>query len=224
LKPTNNSFRLGADGIYLCDAFQEFVWQRHGFGTRSGSPEARVTLRQVHSNHVWNASGLHDREREGDALVTNETGRSIGIRTADCVPILLLDSRQRAVGAVHAGWRGTAAGIVRCAIEQMKADFGSVPGDIHAAIGPCIRDCCYEVGMEVAQQFLPHFPEWEEVKGSRTVDLSEANRRQMQSAGLNKDRIFDCKLCTSCKSKELFSYRREPENPGRLIAAIERLS
>jgi YfiH family protein len=154
---------------------------------------------------------------------TNETGRSIGVRTADCVPILLLDSRVRAVGAVHAGWRGTAAGIVRCAIEKMAADFGSAPADIYAAIGPCIRDCCYEVGIEVAQQFARHFPEWEQVRTSRTVDLSEANRRKMEQAGLNGDHIFDCKLCTTCQSKQFFSYRREPESPGRMIAAIGRL-
>ena len=220
----DNSFRLGADGIYRCGVFGEFTWQRHGFGTRSGSPKADVTLRQIHSDHVFNARGLEDREREGDALVTNETGRSIGVRTADCVPILLLDRQNRAVGAVHAGWRGTVAGILRCAIEKMKADFGSAPADLHAAIGPCIRDCCYEVGAEVARQFAPYFPEWEPVGNSRTVDLPEANRRQMEKAGLNSNYIFDCKLCTACVSTEFFSYRREPENPGRLLAVIERLS
>lgn len=219
----NSSFRLGADGVYRCDAFEEFAWQKHGFGTRSGSPEAAVTLRQIHSNRVRNAGGLQDREREGDALITNDTGKSIGIRTADCVPILLLDSRHRAVGAVHAGWRGTASEIVRCAIEQMKADFGSTPPDIYAAIGPCIRDCCYEVGIDVAQQFAPYFPEWEPVLSRRTIDLAEANRRQMESAGLKPDHIFDCKFCTACQSGQFFSYRREPENPGRMIAAIERL-
>ena len=219
----NNSFRLGADGIYRCDALERFVWQRHGFGTRWGSPEANVTLRQIHSSQVWNAHGLNDREREGDALITNEAGRSVGIRTADCVPILLLDSCHRAVGAVHAGWRGTAAGIVRYALEKIAADFGSVPADIYAAIGPCIRDCCYEVGIEVAQQFAPHFPEWGQVMGSRTIDLAEANRRQMEQAGVKRGQIFDCQLCTACQSKRFFSYRREPGNPGRMIAAIERL-
>ena len=219
----SNSFRLGTDGIYRCNAFQEFVWQRHGFGTRSGSPEANITLRQIHSNYVLDAHGLRDRECEGDALITNETDRSIGIRTADCVPILLLDSQIRAVGAVHAGWRGTAAGVVRRAIEKMAANFGSAPANIYAAIGPCIRDCCYEVGIEVAQQFVPHFPEWEQVRTSRTVDLPEANRRQMEQAGLNRHQIFDCKLCTACQNQEFFSYRREPENSGRMMAAIGRL-
>lgn len=219
----NNSFLLGTDGIYRCGAWEQFTWQRHGFGTRWGNPEADITLRQLHSSHVWNAHGLNDREREGDALITNEAGRSIGVRTADCVPILLLDSRQRGISAVHAGWRGTAAEIVRCAIEKMARDFGSVPADLYAAIGPCIRDCCYEVGIEVAQQFVAYFPEWEQVTNSRTIDLSEANRRQMEQAGLKRVQIFDCRLCTACGSKEFFSYRREPENPGRMVAAIKRL-
>ncbi|MBV8709686.1 MAG: peptidoglycan editing factor PgeF [Acidobacteriaceae bacterium] len=219
----NSPFSLGADGIYRCGALEQFIWQKHGFGTRWGSPEADITLRQIHSNHVLNAHSLKDREGEGDALITNEAGRSIGIRTADCVPILLLDSCHRAVGAVHAGWRGTAAGIVRCAIEKMASDFGSVPADIYAAIGPCIRDCCYEVGVEVAQQFALHFPEWGQVTNSRTVDLAEANRRQMEQAGLKRDQIFDCQLCTACGSMEFFSYRREPKNPGRMVAAIGRL-
>ncbi len=199
------------------------MWQKHGFGTRSGSPQADITLRQIHSNYVLNAHDLSDRQREGDALITNETGKSIGVRTADCVPILLLDSRNRTVGAVHAGWRGTAAEIVHCAIEKMTVDFYSAPADIYAAIGPCIRDCCYEVGVEVAQQFAPHFPEWEPVVSSRTVDLAEANRRQMERIGLKPDHIFDCKLCTACEQNQFFSYRREPKNPGRMIAVIERL-
>ncbi len=121
-----DSFRLGTDGIYRCDAFQEFVWQQHGFGTRLGNPTADVTLKQIHSNVVLNAHGLKDREREGDALVTDEIGKSIGIRTADCVPILLLDCRNRAVAAVHAGWRGTADEVSKHALSKMGDDFGPI--------------------------------------------------------------------------------------------------
>src|SRR5579875_3695024 len=149
----NDSFRLGNDGIYRCDAFQQFVWQKHGFGTRLANPAVDITLRQVHSNYVHNAHGLKDREREGDALVTDEIGKSIGVRTADCVPILLLDCRHRAIAAVHAGWRGTAAAIVKFTIEKMKDDFDTAPADIYAALGPCIRDCCYEVGPDVVGHF-----------------------------------------------------------------------
>lgn len=222
-----NSFRLGPDGIYRCDGFQEFIWQKHGFGTRDANPEADITLKQVHSTQVWNANGWRpqQREQEGDALITDEAGKSIGIRTADCVPILLLDCRTRAIAAVHAGWRGTAGELVKKTIEQMQRDFGTAAADVYAAMGPCIRGCCYEVGPDVATRFAHWFPEWELQEESRKkVDLAEANRRQMEGAGIRSTRIFDCELCTACQSGQFFSFRREPENAGRMTAAISRLS
>jgi hypothetical protein len=223
---TSNSFRLGPDGIYRCDQFQEFIWQKHGFGTREASPEADITLKQVHSSRVWNVNGWRSqhRQKEGDALIADEAGKTIGIRTADCVPILLLDSRTRAIAAVHAGWRGTAGEVIKNTIEQMTREFGTVPIDLFAAVGPCIRGCCYEVGPEVASQLAAWSPKSEIHVGRPKVNLAEANRRQMEAAGVTSDRIFDCGLCTTCQSGQFFSFRREPENPGRMIAAICRLS
>jgi polyphenol oxidase len=219
----NASFRLGSDGIYRCDALKEFVWQAHGFGTRQANPPADITLRQIHSDLVLNAHPLRNRDAQGDALITDDLGKRIGIRTADCVPILLLDCRTRAVAAVHAGWRGTAAKLVERTLEGMRHDFHTAPPDIYAAIGPCIRACCYEVGPEVEAHFAPFFPEWGQATGKRKLDLPEANRRLMRTAGLNPDRIFDCGLCTSCETAHFFSYRREPKNPRRMISSISRL-
>lgn len=221
----NNSFRLAPDGIYRCDAFQQFVWQRHGFGTRQASPPAEIVLKQVHSSSVVNVNGLRDGGREGDALITDCTGKSIGVRTADCVPILALDYRNRAIAAVHAGWRGTADGIAARTVERMCAEFQTDPADLYAAIGPCIRGCCYQVRSDVAAQLAAQFPEWgAEDTTTRKVDLAAANRRQLEQAGVNPERIFDCSLCTACEEAQFFSYRREPTNPGRMIAAIERLA
>lgn len=221
----NGSFRLAPDGIYRCDAFQQFVWQRHGFGTRLASPHAAITLKQVHSSAVINANGLRNSEREGDALIADCLGKSIGVRTADCVPILALDSRNRAVAAVHAGWRGTAEEIVARTVERMRAEFQTDPAGLYVAIGPCIRACCYEVGAEVAARLAAQFPEWvAEEAGTRKLDLPEANRRQLQKAGVSPERIFDCCLCTACEAAQFFSYRREPANPGRMVSAIERLA
>lgn len=221
----NDSFRLDEDGIYRCVAFQqEFIWQEHGFGTRLGNPPAEVTLRQIHSDLVWNAHGLKDREHPGDALISNEPGRSIGVRTADCVPILLLDVRRRAVAAVHAGWRGTASQIVTRAVEKMAADFGTLPGNLHAALGPSIRECCYEVSWDVASRFTALFPEDTRPPGKRQLSLTEANRRHLQAAGVPPEGIFDCGLCTSCLSRHFFSFRREPQDPGRMLASIRRLA
>ncbi len=253
-----DGFQLGADSIYRCCAFQEFLWQTHGFGTRAANPAPDITLRQIHSDLVFNADSLSDLQSEGDALITNKLNLSIGVRTADCVPILLLDSRLRAVAAVHAGWRGTAQEIVRATLRKMHADFGTEPADVYAAIGPCIRECCYEVGEEVAERFRSTFPEWiptlEEdaqdgrgvkrptetaneflsslaargralcATGKRHVDLAEANRRQMLSAGVPASAIFDMETCTSCQIESFYSFRREPQNPGRLVSAICRLA
>ena len=220
----SDGFQLGADGIYRCCGLQEFLWQRHGFGTRAANPRVDITLRQIHSELVVNADGLRDGQCEGDALITNKLNWSIGVRTADCVPILLLDARQRAVAAVHAGWRGTAQEIVRSALRKMQAGFGTEPMDVYAAIGPCVRECCYEVGEEVAGRFSTTFPEWPSIGGKRHIDLAEANRRQMLSAGVPAGAIFDIKSCTSCQIESFYSFRREPQNPGRLVSAIERLA
>jgi len=219
-----DSFRLGEDGIYRCDAFQEFIWQSHGFGTRFANPSADVTLRQIHSAQVHNAQGLADRANQGDGLATGETSLKIGVRTADCVPILLLDTRQRAVAAVHAGWRGTAAAISQRAVASMNDWFGSKPADVCAAIGPSIRVCCYEVGAEVATALAPFFPEWPAVTDKRHLDLAEANRRQLKAAGLRASHISDSGLCTACLPEQFFSFRREPSNPGRMLSAICRLA
>jgi polyphenol oxidase len=220
----NDSFRLGPDGVYRCDAFQEFIWQKHGFGTRNGNPEAQVTLRQIHSDHVCSARAARRHAVDGDALVTDEIGVSIGVRTADCVPLLLLDFRNRAVAAIHAGWRGTGAKIAIRALETMAAEFESEPADAYVAIGPCIRECCYEVDQEVASQ-LAHFVTPPAAKaGKQTVDLAAANRFQLEAAGVKTDRIFDCGLCTRCLSEQFYSYRRHPGEPGRMLSAIARLA
>jgi YfiH family protein len=219
-----SSFLLGDDGIYRCSAFQKFIWQSHGFGTRKTNPEARVTLRQIHSDRVLNAHGLQDREEEGDALITDEPGLSIGVRTADCVSVLLLDSERRTVAVVHAGWKGTLAQIVRSAIQELSRQFGTVPANLHAAIGPCIRERCYEVGPEVAERF-PDYARTASTAGVKTrVDLVKANVRQMKEAGVKDEQVFDSCLCTACSPEIFFSYRREPENPGRMLSAICRLA
>jgi polyphenol oxidase len=217
----SSGFRLSSDGVYLCEALiKMFPWQTHGFGTRLGNPAADVTLRQVHSASVLNAHGLSDRSHEGDALITDETHRRIGIRTADCVPILLVDSVHHAVAAIHAGWRGTAAGIAERTVEGLENTFGTRPANLYAAIGPCIRSCCYEVGEDVATRFAALFAERQMAKGKQMLDLPEANRRQLQAAGLPPEHIYDCGRCTACETDLFFSYRRQPEEPGRMTAWI----
>ena len=212
-----------ADGILTCPAWNGYEWQKHGFGTRVRAPFPALTLRQIHSADICIAGDFGDREREGDALVTNEVSRAIGVRTADCVPILLLDPRTRAVAAVHAGWRGTAACVSSKTIEKFCTSLGSRPEDLQAAIGPCIRACCYEVSEDVAARFKSaHVRKTE--NGRPHLDLSGANRDQLVESGLNREHVYDCGLCTYCTPGLFYSYRREPADPGRMLSTICRIA
>ncbi len=212
----DNFFRLDDDGVYRCTAFGQFDWLTHGFGTRRSAPKVDVTLRQIHSSVVWNADGLKDREQEGDGLVSRRDNWHVGVRTADCVPILLLDVNGRTVSAVHAGWRGTAGEIVTAAISKM----GAHPANIWAAIGPCIRECCYEVGPDVAERFTRWTRSPIKSNGKQNLNLAAANIRQLTQAGVPQAQVFDSHLCTYCDIETFYSFRRQPDEPGRLISAI----
>jgi YfiH family protein len=197
--------------------FDTLRWTQHGFGTRNSplKPEGLATVRQIHSDLVLTAAHPGP-SGEGDALVTNRPGLGISIRTADCYPILLADSRNRAIGAVHAGWRGTASRIVTKTLDKMSADFGTSPGDVFAAIGPGIGVCCYEVGEEVALQFG---------FSARThLDLISENRKQLEAAGVPPQNIQALGVCTFCDAERFFSYRREKESAGRMTSFIRILN
>jgi YfiH family protein len=188
-------------------------WVTHGFGTRhpAAHPDSVSTLKQIHSNLVLLATepGVLG---EGDALITNHPGLAISIRTADCYPILLADTRKLAVAAIHAGWRGTAGQIVVRALEKMRDEFGTQSSDIVAAIGPGIGVCCYEVGEDVSKQFG---------FAVRThLDLLSENRKQLESAGVPTQNIEALDDCTFCNAERFFSYRREKERAGRMTSYI----
>jgi purine-nucleoside/S-methyl-5'-thioadenosine phosphorylase / adenosine deaminase len=188
-------------------------WATHGFGTRQAAacPDSVSTLKQIHSSVVLLA-GQPGVLGEGDALVTNQPGLAITIRTADCFPILLADSRHRAVGAAHAGWRGTAAQIVVKTLEKMRKEFGTDPKDISAAIGPGIGVCCFEVGEEVGRQFGFDYRTY--------LDLVSENRKQLESSGVITQNIQALDVCTFCNAERFFSYRREKEKAGRMTSYI----
>jgi YfiH family protein len=188
-------------------------WATHGFGTRSPVPDPNSVsnLKQIHSNLVFVADrpGLLG---EGDALITDRPGLAISIRTADCYPILLADGRNRAIAAIHAGWRGTVAQIVIETLEKMRFEFDTQPIDISAAIGPGIGACCYEVGEDVSSQFG---------FAIRThLDLASENRKQLEKAGVLPQKIEALGDCTFCNAERFFSYRREKEKAGRMTSFI----
>lgn len=145
-----------------------------------------------------------------DAVITKRKGILIGVQVADCVPILLLDKRNSVIGAVHAGWRGTAAQIMKKTIESMINHFNSLPEDILIAIGPSIRWNCYEVGYEVKNAIYNATGDGEyyiRKNGKYCVDLSSANMYQAVSIGVSKKNIWISHECTYCNPKEYYSYR-----------------
>jgi YfiH family protein len=200
--------------IYRVSELDAIPWLVHGFGTRrSDIPKLfgnLASLKQIHSAECVAAQGRTGELGRGDALLEDSPGAVVAVKTADCIPILLADERHRAVAAVHAGWRGTAAHIAERALEAMRARFGTDSADVHAAIGPGIGKCCYEVGPEVAVQFGER---------ERThIDLAAANRDQLQAAGVAAERIYVANLCTMCDAADFHSFRRDKEAAGRLYS------
>lgn len=163
-----------------------------------------------------------------DVLVSTDPRLAVGVRVADCVPILLADRRGRIVAAVHAGWRGTAARVVAAAVSALQDQFGVAPHDLIAALGPSIRACCYEVGPEVSDAFRgAGFAEsvtsawFSPGKGDRLyLDVPRANRDQLETLGVRADQIFDSGLCTAHHPGVFHSYRRAGTHAGRALGAI----
>ena len=207
-------FYLDSENIYRSTELDEFPWLVHGFGTRLADLPAGLarlaTLRQIHSSSCVAAGGRAGMLGEGDALLENQPGSVVAVKTADCIPILLVDERRRAVAAVHAGWRGTVARIAGEAVAAMERCFGTRAEDLHAAIGPGIGKCCYQVGAEVAARFGG--------QGSGHIDLADANRRQLEEAGVTGRRIYASNLCTMCRAEEFHSFRRDQDAAGRMFS------
>ncbi len=215
------------------------------------APWPVVTLRQIHSDIIHcirsNSVDASNDPLAGDGLLTATPGLLLAIQTADCLPVILVDAKQHAVGVFHAGWRGTLNRIVEKGVGQMQNWFGSQPRDLKTAIGPGIRGCCYDVGEDVRGKFESQFSYagklFREVKESDPVrdkypllfltarapghgelpnkiflDLVEANRQQLLEAGVLPKSIWTSPLCTSCNGDLLFSYRGEKGKTGRMMA------
>jgi hypothetical protein len=210
-----------------------------------------IVLRQIHSDLIHRITEIPENNipLAGDGMVTNLPGMMLGILTADCLPLILVDSKCRVVGVFHAGWRGTAKRIVEKGVGEMHRWFGSEPGDLKAVIGPGIRGCCYEVGPEVRSAFEAQFgygselfretkdrneihekyplffltsraPGHSDLPKKIFFDLAEANRRQLIAAGVSPKNISDIGLCTHCRQELFFSHRGEKGVTGRMMAVV----
>ena len=211
-----------------------------------------VSLKQFHANLVVDATradAARPTPRRADGHITTEPGLLLAIQTADCIPVLVADRRQRIVAAFHAGWRGTVKRIVESGIGRLRLLYGSRPQDLIAAIGPGAAACCYSVGEEVLSEFTSQFtyarelfhevfdsdpikkkypmlfltqraPGHSPIGPSLHVDLVEANRRQLLDAGLSPRAIRVVPGCTQCQTDLFFSHRASQGRAGRMMAVI----
>lgn len=206
------------------------AWERVA-GALGVVPGRLLLIRQVHRADVAIARAVRPPEwhrPEADAIVSDDAASAIGVRVADCAPILLTDSRLGVVGAVHAGWRGAVQGAAGAAVRAMEDTFGSRPADLLAAIGPCLGPCCGEVGPEVVDAFRAAghgddaLARWFHTGGSGRpyMDLGLANRDQLIRAGVLPGQVHVAGLCTKTHAAALHSYRAHGSAAGRMVAVI----
>jgi YfiH family protein len=229
----------------LVHGFGRAGWSEADFLAFAASRDLRpVIMRQLHSDTIHRLEAVPNKKLEGDALMTNVPGLLLVIRTADCLPALLVDEKNRAVAAVHCGWRGTEKRILEKAVTAMGEAYGSKPADILAALGPCIGPACYEVGPEVRDSFLRagfppsvftespergtrtaspeagHVPEGPGRPGKWFLDVRAANVWLLDRLGLKNKNIRDSgSACTHCEPN-LLSYRRDPADSRRMYNFI----
>ncbi|HVM74010.1 MAG TPA: peptidoglycan editing factor PgeF [Candidatus Saccharimonadales bacterium] len=203
-------------------------------------------LKQIHSSLLYPFAAVPPRPCKGDASSTNTPGLLLAVQTADCVPILLVDPKKRAVAAIHAGWKGTLARITEKAVGRMRYEYGSKAAHLLAAIGPSVGSCCYEVAADFVSKFTAQFADaaeyFDEARSGEEpnplqwlnmappghqpppkgvhLDLRKANRSQLLAAGLRPQNIFVSDLCTACRTDLFFSYRKEGALSGRLMSVV----
>jgi hypothetical protein len=177
-----------------------------------------VWAEQVHGSRVCRVEKTPRACPQADALISDQPGVILGGVFADCVPVFVYDPRRPAVGLAHAGWRGTAAGVVQRTLEAMAAHFGTAPDRCVAAVGPSIGPCCYQVGEEVLRRLRDALPWDAELLRSGRLDLGELNARVLEHCGVPQ--VNRAELCTSCNRELFFSHRRDGGRTGRMAALV----
>jgi YfiH family protein len=205
---------------------KELVARAFGF-----EPQQLITMDQVHGDRIWVIHkraplSQHSLNCRSDALLTDQHDIAIGVLTADCVPILLVDPSRKVIGIIHAGWRGTLLGIARKVLHTMIDHFGTHPEDLFVAIGPSIGECCYEVDEAVMDPLRSSGWNWQSFSrprgnGKWHLNLARANIEQMRENGIREDKCFWVRVCTRCNNDILFSYRAEGPGTGEQISFIQ---
>jgi YfiH family protein len=195
----------------------------------SGSRTTPLLLvRQIHSAAsviLRRDQPLWSEAPQADGCITDQPGILLAVQTADCIPVLVADVELRVVAAFHAGWRGTVQGVVEQGIAQMRADFGSQPQHLIAAIGPGIGPCCYAVGNDLVTEFAERFSYSDQlfrttIDGAMSLDLVEANRRQLLASGITTEQIATLGGCTCCQPERFFSHRGQHGKTGRMMSVV----
>lgn len=209
---------------------------RHGFGDLIwGEKDLRkladrldfkpLFLKQLHSDVVHFIDEVPERRLRGDAAVTRLPGLLLVIKTADCLPVVLVEEKKRLIAAVHCGWKGTSLRVLEKVVLGMKERYDADPAAILAAFGPCIGGACYEVGEDVRRAFAEsEFPAslFRPItgrSGKYLFDLRSANRLQLLKLGVKAKNIFSIDICTHCDPKYP-SYRRDRDDCGRMLSFI----
>ncbi len=230
-----------AEGLIQLDLLSSVAGLRHGFARRRGRledvvPAPIARLRQVHGAEVLvlphetaaRAPFLRSsvsRRPPADALITDAPAAAVAVAVADCMPILMFDPRAGAVAAVHAGWRGLAAGVIENSVAALTSTYGSDPGDLLIGIGPAIGPCCFEVGAEVIEAFEERGYGAEvrvpEAGGPRPyANLGAGAAAILRRLAVPESQIADAAVCTQCNSDWLWSYRADGEAAGRMVCGI----
>ncbi len=217
------------------DTLSNFRSVVHGFSDRQFNGDLEETARNFGLSTVFTLAQVHSADvivlkdgfkkepgKKGDAIITGRKGMGIGVFTADCVPILLVDERASCVAVVHAGWRGTLYQLSQKTLQEMRRHFGADPSRVHAVLGPSIGNCCYEVGEDVAWPFMEKFKDneryiFEKGNSKYTLDLKEINRLLLLEEGVKNIEVMS--ICTKCNNN-FHSYRRDGKMVGSQLSII----
>jgi YfiH family protein len=228
--------RLKGKEYFILPRLERIPHLFHGFGTKRLTMNSLsdldefadfnpVLLQQIHSNIIRIIKEEPKGPIEGDALITSLPDILLIIRTADCLPVFIIDESRRVIAAVHCGWRGTVSRILEKVLGKVAHEFGCQPGSLTVAFGPCIAPECYEVGKDVYDRFhdqaLP-LEVFKDISGRGDkfrLDLREANQRQLLESGVPKLNMWGAFSCSHCDDR-FFSHRREPEKTDRLLNFI----
>lgn len=216
----NVSYRVGDDNKVVS---QNVCDMKVAIGIHDGKI---VTMQQVHGDNLIEVTDKKMKEAgEADGMVTAESGVYLGVLTADCVPLIFIAPKQRLAAAVHAGWKGTLAGIAAKTVDYFKSHYDVDAGDLEVALGPSIGVCCYDVNNDVATPLMKKWgalttPSIAMKNDKPHINLSRLNRDILRDAGVPGSQLFQVGPCTSCTTDEFFSYRRQGGETGRQIGVV----